>query len=64
MTFEKIDNYRARAKILGGWLVETMLCVSDSSGDCSPKSIAICFVPDALHEWELEKEPNENFMLN
>lgn len=64
MTFEKMDTYRARAKVIGGWLVETILCVSDTNRECSPKSIAVCFVPDPNHEWQLEKDVTEPIMEN
>ncbi len=52
MNFERIDDYRARAKIPGGWLVETVLY--DDTGTIP--SISICFVPDSKHEWNIAIE--------
>lgn len=53
MEFELIDDYRARAKIPGGWLVETILKGLDAQQNHAPIAIASCFVPDAKHEWML-----------
>ena len=49
MNFEYIDDFRVRAKVFGGWIVETILRNTNQE----ELSVAICFVPDPNHEWEL-----------
>lgn len=58
MQFELIDKYHARAKVFGGWIVES---VSDNPNEIfngiQPHiSIASCFVPDPAHEWILDND--------
>lgn len=48
-------DYTERLKVPGGWVV----CRID--GGKSPQSMAMCFISDPDHTWELEKAsvPNE-----
>jgi len=55
MNFEYIDDFRARARVFGGWIVETFL----SDGHGNDLSVSSCFVPDPEHLWELE-EPSDS----
>lgn len=60
MEWEKIDDYHQRAKVIGRWLVKATEDVWISIHDVEqrPESgyawqVSMCFVPDPLHEWEL-----------
>lgn len=55
MKWEDVDNITMRAKIHGGWLVRAW--VSDDTWQ--QESVSICFVPDVLHIWTIEKEESE-----
>lgn len=59
MDWEQIDAHHQRVKVFGGWLVkafEDVMHVSDESGKYSGYDwrIAMTFVPDPNHEWELK----------
>lgn len=43
------DNFTHRAQVPGGWLVRAILLL-----DGTVLSVALCFVPDAAHEWQLD----------
>lgn len=59
LSWENIDNYHQRAKVFGGWLVKA---IEDVVHDTSQRGmvsghdfrIAMCFIPDSRHEWEVE----------
>ena len=58
MNWERIDNWHQRAKVHGGWLVKTFENVShldDQRGICDGYDyrVAMTFVPDPLHVWEV-----------
>lgn len=46
--WEQIADHCHRLKVFGGWIVESW-AVTDNHGD----RIALCFVPDNLHQWEI-----------
>lgn len=46
--FETIDNYTSRLRVFGGWIVRTY---SNSYSGCS---IHTLFLPDKVHDWNLE----------
>lgn len=59
MNWEQIDNWHQRAKVHGGWLVKAFENVShldDQRGICDGYDyrVAMAFVPDPLHVWELD----------
>lgn len=55
--FEQIDNSTTRAKVYGGWLVKTyedVMTNFDNRKDTGYEwRVAMAFVPDAKHEWEI-----------
>jgi len=61
MEWEAIDDYHSRAKVFGGWLVKTFENVvhadpfNQGQGmvDGWDLRVAMAFVPDPKHEWEL-----------
>ena len=58
--WETIDGYHFRAKVIGGWLVKAAEDVShiDEYGSVISGRdwrIAMAFVPDPNHEWEIEQ---------
>ena len=58
--WETIDSYHFRAKVIGGWLVKVTEDVSHPDGYGAASNgwdwrIAMAFVPDPSHEWEIEK---------
>lgn len=58
MEFEQIDDNHQRAKVPGGWIVKAFENVlHDSQGTFEfgwDWRVAMCFVPDPNHEWEIE----------
>ena len=60
MHFERIDNEHQRAKVPGGWIVKafgevmTQLHPGHNASDGYEWRIAMCFVPDPEHKWQLE----------
>jgi len=60
MDFERIDDYRSRAKIHGGWILETCSEVMThmNTNELPVRGyewrISTCFVPDPNHEWVLD----------
>ena len=58
MKWEPIDNRTERAKVFGGWLVMITEPVVHQTNngvqDGWDWRLAICFVPDPEHQWELE----------
>lgn len=48
--WEKLDNFTARAKVIGGWVVSTTSCFKENISE------AMVFVPDPKHEWVIDKE--------
>lgn len=61
MNWEQIDNLHQRAEVYGGWLVKAYEEVSTFSDDGRllhqgyDFRIAITFVPDPQHVWEITK---------
>ncbi len=60
--FEQIDDSHQRAKVFGGWLVKSFENVyhaemtdHHSGGEGWDWRVAMAFVPDPKHEWEIEK---------
>ena len=59
--FEKIDDYHQRAKVPGGWLVKAIEDVAHMEDNYRPSitgfdiRIALAFVPDAKHMWEISE---------
>lgn len=51
MVWECIDSFHVRTKVFGGWLVKAYIV----SHDGSDYSLAMTFVPDPNHEWDLGK---------
>ena len=43
--WEAIDGYTDRMKVRAGWVIRTTV----------PNGVALCYVPDMQHEWELEE---------
>ena len=62
LEWEDIDEYHRRARIFNGWLVKVIEDVHVSlHEDMRPQSgyewrVAMCFVPDPYHSWELDEE--------
>ena len=69
MKWEKIDNETMRASVPSGWLVKIVQVVIIKMQQGDPKLIgrmrvvdapygtmAMTFVPDSEHKWELEKD--------
>jgi len=60
MEWEQIDDYHQRCAVPGGWLVKAF---EDVFHDCLDRGmqggwdwrIAMCFVPDPEHVWEVKK---------
>ena len=47
--WEQIETHTRRAKVIGGWIVETV-------NYCAGKPvISTIFIPDRKHKWEIEK---------
>lgn len=67
MEWEMIDAYHMRCMVYGGWIVKAIEDVhhifsTDGEGSTAATSghdyrLAICFVPDPYHLWELTPEP-------
>ena len=64
LVWEQIDHYHQRAKVFGGWLVKAYENKEHFALDCYQNdiwrggqdwNIAMAFVPDINHEWEIEK---------
>lgn len=60
--FENIDAYHQRAKVHGGWLVKAVEDVYHDQGNYGNGMqngwdwrVAMTFVPDANHEWEIDQ---------
>lgn len=57
--WEEIDNFHSRAKVFGGWIVKSMEDVMHNTDDGMNFGwdwrVAMAFVPDAKHEWEIDK---------
>lgn len=61
MFWEPIDplQYESRARVPGGWIVkvrEDVMHHDSEYGTGYDWRVAICFVPDPGHTWELEGE--------
>lgn len=61
MKFKSIDDNHERAKVFGGWIVKTHESVyhdmSNEGGGMQEGwdwRVAMVFVPDPNHEWEIE----------
>lgn len=61
--WEQIDDWHRRAKVPGGWLVKAFEDVIHDKSDYGQGMtggwdwrVAMCFVPDEYHTWEIEKE--------
>lgn len=64
MEFEQIDNYHQRAKVPGGWIVKAFENVTHETreqgfADGWDWRVAMCFVPDPNHSWELPEPPTQ-----
>lgn len=46
---DKNFSYTDRAKVFGGWIVNSRTCVGPRAHE------SMVFVPDANHEWEIER---------
>ncbi len=46
LTWESVDQYTKRAKVIGGWLVK-----SYENFSVTP-AVSMCFVPDEGHYWK------------
>jgi len=61
--FEEIDDNHSRAKVFGGWIVKTFEDVfhvnETDSGSGWDWRVAIAFVPDPGHEWNLKDNEEE-----
>lgn len=57
MYWEEIDHYHERTMIPGGWLVKIF---TETFRD-GEYNIAMCFVPDKNHSWEIKKENEEDY---
>ena len=62
MEWETIDGYHFRTKVPGGWLVKVIedVFLFMDKDDNHPQTdfewrVAIAFVPDINHEWEIKK---------
>ena len=61
MKFESIDAQHERAKVIGGWLVKAYENVYhrgdvySPSGDGWDWRVAMTFVPDPHHAWEVDE---------
>ena len=65
LIWEQIDNYHQRAKVFGGWLVkayEDKVHYALDKYDTDiwraghDLSLAMAFVPDSKHEWEIKEK--------
>ena len=65
MKWEQIDNYHQRCKVPGGWIVKAFEDVVHLTERAMEPGwdfrIALCFVPDPKHEWEIatQAQPEE-----
>ena len=60
MEWEQIDDYHQRARVFGGWLVKAYEPVFHTVGFNDTHTnldlrVAMAFVPDTNHEWNLLK---------
>jgi hypothetical protein len=60
MNWEQIDSHHQRAEVFGGWLVKAYEDVNQYSTEQGFTSgyewrVAMTFVPDQNHEWEVAK---------
>jgi len=58
LNWQQVDDFTRRAKIYGGWLVQAHEPVVHDTADRGMSDgwdfrIAMCFVPDAEHLWEV-----------
>jgi hypothetical protein len=63
LEWEQIDDYTRRARVFGGWLVESnapvyhnMMEQGRGMEDGWDWRIATCFVPDPNNKWRLDNE--------
>lgn len=54
IAYNPLQGITYRAKVLGGWLVRTAICINQYGGSSVEESNLI-FIPDPNHEWEIEK---------
>lgn len=54
MKWERIGDFEYRAKVFGGWLVQCIDVHERTEYEPESRSIAIAFVPDPNHEWNIE----------
>jgi hypothetical protein len=64
MNWEDIDYNHKRAKVFGGWLVKTFEEVTHNLPEQGLVGgwdwrVAMSFVPDTNHEWQLEPPETE-----
>ncbi len=65
MHFEFIDDEHSRAKVPGGWIIKSYTDVLVRlHSDQTPVAgyewrTSICFMPDADHVWQIDKEDHE-----
>jgi hypothetical protein len=48
--------YTYRAKVFGGWVVRHLEWDTEKKGMPQPLTVAMVFIPDPNHEWEIEEE--------
>ena len=48
LKWQQIDTLHRRAPVKGGWIIRGVAMDGNA--------IALCFVPDTMHAWELELE--------
>jgi hypothetical protein len=60
MNWEDCGPYHKRCKVPGGWLVKAYEAAAHWTDNGYHVGwdwrIAMCFVPDPLHAWEIDKE--------
>lgn len=49
--WEQISSESHRAQVIGGWIV-SLACYSGAS---NPVAVSMVFIPDAFHEWKIQK---------
>lgn len=60
LEWETIDNNHQRAKVIGGWIVKSIVDVIHNVPDRGMIDgrdwrEAMCFVPDQMHYWKVKK---------
>ena len=60
MTWEEIDGYSERAKVFGGWLVRCYEPYWDGDQQYEYRYVAMAFIPDPNHEWEIDNAPDKS----